>query len=58
MGKRGTEVGRRPTTDLSNSAEFGCSEENQSCSGGYPDAIGIGLKAHQTPHGGAKMKDE
>ena len=27
----------RSTTDLLNSAEFGCSEENESCSGGYPE---------------------
>ena len=32
-------VGQRPTTDLLNIAEFGCCEENQSCSGGYPDMI-------------------
>ena len=34
-------LGRRPTTDLLNSAEFGCSEENQSYSGGYPELIYI-----------------
>ena len=32
-------VGRRPTTDLPNGAELGCSEENESGSGGYPDVI-------------------
>ena len=32
-------LGQRPTTDLLNSAEFGCGEENQSCSGGYPQLI-------------------
>ena len=29
----------RTTTDLLNRTEFDCSEENQSCSGGYPDLI-------------------
>ena len=29
----------RTTTDLLNSAEFGCSEENESCSGGFPELI-------------------
>ena len=29
----------RPTTDLPNSTEFECSEENESCSGGYPKFI-------------------
>ena len=32
-------LGHRPTTDLFNSAEFGCSEENKSCSRGYPELI-------------------
>ena len=32
-------VGRRPTTHLSNGAELGCSEENESGSGGYPEVI-------------------
>ena len=32
-------MGRRPTTDLPNGAEFGCSEENESCLGGYPEVI-------------------
>ena len=32
-------VGRRPTTDLLNIAKFGCSDENDSCSGGYPELI-------------------
>ena len=42
----------QPTTDLLNSAEFGCSEENERCSGGYPEliysagGIKIGLEAH------------
>ena len=50
LGRRPTGVGQRPTTDLLNS-EFGCSEENESCSGGYPELIyafghgGIGPKA-------------
>ena len=32
-------VGRRPTTDLTNGAELGCSEENESGSGGYHQVI-------------------
>ena len=32
-------MGRRPTTDLTNIAELGCSEENESDSGGYPEVI-------------------
>ena len=32
-------VGQRPTTDLPNGAELGCSEENKSGSGGYPEVI-------------------
>ena len=32
-------VGRRPITDLPKVAEFGCSEENESDSGGYPEVI-------------------
>ena len=42
----------RPTTDLPNSAEFGCSEQNESCSKGYPElihsdgGIKIGPEAH------------
>ena len=39
MGRRPTVVGRRPTTDLPNGAELGCSEENESGSGGYPEVI-------------------
>ena len=39
LGQRPTGVGQRPNTDLLNSAEFGCSEENKSCSGGYPEVI-------------------
>ena len=45
-------VGRRPTTDLPNGAELGCSEENESGSGGYPEVIysvggiKIGAEAH------------
>ena len=31
--------GRRPTTYISNNAEFGCSEENESCLGGFPELI-------------------
>ena len=31
-------VGQRPITAPLNSAEFGCSEENLSCSGGYPES--------------------
>ena len=32
-------VGRRPTTDLPNSAEFWCNEENESGSIGYTEVI-------------------
>ena len=35
-------VGRRPTTDLPNGAELGCSEENESGSEGYPEVMKIG----------------
>ena len=49
-------MGRRPNTDLLNSAEFGCSEENKSCSGGYPELINgclvtgsTGLERRPTP---------
>ena len=39
LGRRPIVVGQRPTTNLLNRAEFGCSEENESCSGGYPELI-------------------
>ena len=39
LGRRPIVEGRRPTTDLPNGAELGCSEENESCSGGYPEVI-------------------
>ena len=43
LGRRPTVVGWRPTTDLLNNAQFGCSEENESCWGGYPELIyGVG----------------
>ena len=32
-------VGRRPATGLLNSEQFGCSEENESYSGGNPELI-------------------
>ena len=32
-------VGQRPTSDIPNGAELGCSEENEICSGGYPEVI-------------------
>ena len=32
-------VGRRPTIHLPNGAELGCSEENESGSGGYSEVI-------------------
>ena len=32
-------MGQSTTTDHLNSAEFVCSEENESCSGGYPELI-------------------
>ena len=34
-------VGQRPTTDPPNGAELGCSEENETGSGGYPEVIDI-----------------
>ena len=37
--KRHAGLGQKPTTDILNSAKFGCSEENQSCSGGYPELM-------------------
>ena len=39
MGRRPIGVGWRPTTDVLNSAGFGCTEENESCSGKYPELI-------------------
>ena len=39
LGRRPTGVGRRPTTNVLKRAEFGCSEENESYSGGYPELI-------------------
>ena len=39
-------VDQRPTTDLLNSEEFGCSEENLSCSGGYAELIYSGASTH------------
>ena len=39
VGQRPTLVGQRVSTDLLNSAEFGGSKENESCSGGYPELI-------------------
>ena len=47
-------VGQRSTTALLSSAEFGCSEENQSCSGGYPElinSVGVFMSFH------LKLKD-
>ncbi len=38
-GRKPIVVGRKPTTYLLNRAEFGCSVENESCSGGYPELI-------------------
>ena len=39
LGWSPTVVVQSPTTDLLNSAEFGCIEENKSCSLGYPKFI-------------------
>ncbi len=39
LGRRPIVVGQSPTTNLLNRAEFGCSEENESCSGGYLELI-------------------
>ncbi len=39
LGRRPKGMCQRLTTDLLNKAEFGWCEENQSCSGGYPELI-------------------
>ena len=39
VDQRPTLLGKMPTTDLLNSAEFGFSEENERCSEGYPELV-------------------
>ncbi len=43
-------MGRRPTSNLLNRAEFGCSEENESWSGVYPELIYSVMHMHASTH--------